>query len=200
MCFTGVADEEPTVNESRKPCRFWKLGTCWRGARCKWLHEGPAGIAGNAHLASRHGRGRKKTRSQSHELKAMLLELLSGIATDLDCSTFSVLTKICGRWQLSQKFLNPTQSSVAVVPVGSRNSNMSRECADGTAVRTETAHHEQSGPICEPAMSSVHPILDPDQGLRPLVVSKLKPIWFLVRLTWTFSLVKTLCCRNILFK
>ena len=52
VCFTGVADEEPAVDESRKPCRFWKLGTCWRGARCKWLHEVPTGIAGNAHLAS----------------------------------------------------------------------------------------------------------------------------------------------------
>ena len=55
MCFAGVADEEPAVDESKKLCRFWKLGTCWRGARCKWRHERPAGIAGNAHRASQHG-------------------------------------------------------------------------------------------------------------------------------------------------
>ena len=90
----------------------------------------------------------------------MLLELLSGIATDLDCSPFSVLTKICGHWQPPQKFLNPIQSSVAVVPVGSRNNNASQKCTDGTDVRTKIAHHEPSGPICEPALS-VHPVLDP---------------------------------------
>ena len=89
----------------------------------------------------------------------MLLKFLSGVATDLDCSPVPVLTKICGRWQLPQKFLNPTQSSVAVVPVGSRNGNRSETCTDGAVVWTEIAHREPSGHICEPALS-VHPGLD----------------------------------------
>ena len=94
----------------------------------------------------------------------MLLELLSGIATDLECSPFSVLTKICGRWQTPQKFLNPTQNSVDVMPVGSQNSNKSQKCMDGTAVRTD-----ELGPTVGPKLSdrtkqidlSVHLVLGP---------------------------------------
>jgi hypothetical protein len=73
MCFAGVADD---VVESKKVCPWWKLGTCRWGARCKWLHEGPAGIAT---VAKQHRPRGKKTnkRSPAHELKAMLLELLA---------------------------------------------------------------------------------------------------------------------------
>jgi hypothetical protein len=89
MCFAGVADGE--ASESTRVCPWWKLGTCRWGARCKWLHEGPAGIAT---VAKQHRPRGKKTNKKSevnaaHELKAMLLELLAGIATSLvSCKSY----------------------------------------------------------------------------------------------------------------
>ena len=62
MCFAGVADGTAVVDESQIPCRFWKLGRCRFGDRCKWLHEGPAGIAS---VAKHHPRGKKKTNKKS---------------------------------------------------------------------------------------------------------------------------------------
>ena len=98
MCFAGVADATD-VDETKIPCRFWKLGTCRWGARCKWLHDGPAGIAT---VAKRHPTRERRTNKKSGthdlraaaDLKAMLLELLSGIATDFECIVQRLLTKI----------------------------------------------------------------------------------------------------------
>ena len=120
MCFAGVADATD-VDETKIPCRFWKLGKCRWGDRCKWLHDGPAGIAT---VAKRHPTRERKTNKKSGahdlrvaaDLKAMLLELLSGIATDFECTVHACLTKICGRWQSLQKFQKSSQTSVAVVP------------------------------------------------------------------------------------
>ena len=124
MCFAGVADEVE-IDESKVACPFWKRGTCRWGARCKWHHEGPAGIAT---VAKRHSAREKKTNKKSGahdlstaaDLKAMLLELLSGIATDLDCTVRSLLTKICGRWQSQRKV---KESSLVSFSGFSRKSN-----------------------------------------------------------------------------
>ena len=125
MCFAGVADED-VVDESKKPCPWWKKGTCRWGARCKWIHEGPAGIA---NVAKQHRPRGKKTNKRSsvnaaHELKAMLLELLAGIATSLDSSVFRLLTKVCGRLQTPRNCLKVTQNRNAV-PVGSQSQSVS---------------------------------------------------------------------------
>ena len=140
MCFAGVADATD-VDETKIPCRFWKLGTCRWGARCKWLHDGPAGIAT---VAKRHPTRERKTNKKSGthdlraaaDLKAMLLELLSGIATDFECTVQRVLTKICGRWQSLQQFQKSSQISVAVVPPVSQipkvsNCMLADQTADG---------------------------------------------------------------------
>ena len=50
----------------------------------------------------------------------MLLELLAGIATSLECSVFSLLSKICGRLQTPRNCLKVTQNRKAV-PVGSQS-------------------------------------------------------------------------------
>jgi hypothetical protein len=122
MCFAGVADAvDDRGNESAIACRFWKHGTCRWGDKCKWKHEGPAGVAAVAKRQGPRGKGttKKTGKSMAHELKAMLLELLSGIATKIDCTVFSLLTKICGRVQTRQK----TQLS----PQISQNSSPSAE-------------------------------------------------------------------------
>ena len=168
MCFAGVADETTVVDESKIPCRFWKSGTCRFGSRCKWLHEGPAGIA---NVAKRHPRGAKKTNkksssqklSQAHELKAMLLKLLKGAATNLNTSLTSVLTKICGRWQTPQKFQNPTQNSVAVVVVESQKRK------SDVSVRPAASVVGRQSP-----QSSVHP--DSDSRLRPSAPCDIKAL------------------------
>ena len=114
------------------------MGTCRWGARCKWLHDGPAGIAT---VAKRHPTRERETNKKSgtHDLraaadpKAMLLELLSGIATDFECTVQRLLTKICGRWQSLQKFQKSSQISVADVPPVSRVSNclLADQTSDG---------------------------------------------------------------------
>ena len=87
MCFAGVAEED-LADESKKVCPWWQKGICRWGPRCKWIHEGPAGIAT---VAKQHRPRRKKTSVGSRkssvnvELKAMFLELLAGIATSLNC-------------------------------------------------------------------------------------------------------------------
>ena len=117
MCFAGVADAAG-VDESAVVCRYWKLGTCRWGDKCKWKHDGPAGIATIAKRHGPRGKGSKKSeidqKSSAHDLKALLLELLSGIATKIDCTVFSLLTKICGRVQTRQKTqLSPQISQIS---------------------------------------------------------------------------------------
>ena len=76
MCFAGVADDVVIGSGRRRGRRrgpWWKKGTCRWGARCKWIHEGPAGIA---NVAKQHRPRGKKTNKKSevnaaHELKAM---------------------------------------------------------------------------------------------------------------------------------
>ena len=72
MCFAGVADAD-VVDESKKTCPWWKKGTCRWGARCKWLHEGPAGIANVAKQHRPRGgeTNKKSSVNAAHELKAM---------------------------------------------------------------------------------------------------------------------------------
>ena len=81
-------------------------------------------------VAKRHSAREKKTNTKSNahdlctaaDLKAMLLELLSGIATDLDCTVRSrrLLTKICDRWQSQRKV---KKSSLVSFSAFSRNGN-----------------------------------------------------------------------------
>ena len=73
MCFAGVADED-VVDESKKKCPWWKKGTCRWGTRCKWLHEGPAGIA---NVAKQH-RPRGKTWVYSTPVSYLSLWYISG--------------------------------------------------------------------------------------------------------------------------
>ena len=120
MCFAGVADD--VVDESTKVCPWWKKGTCRWGSRCKWIHEGPAGIANVAKRHQPRGKRTNKKSDAAHELKAMLLELLAGIATSLDSSVLDCLTtcKLCGRLQTPRNCLKMTQNRKAV-PVGSQS-------------------------------------------------------------------------------
>ena len=50
----------------------------------------------------------------------MLLKLLAGIATSLNCSVFGLLTKICGRLQTPRNCMRVTRSRESV-PVGSQS-------------------------------------------------------------------------------
>ena len=78
MCFAGVADAvDDRGDGSAIACRFWKHGTCRWGDKCKWKHEGPAGVAAVAKRQGPRGKGttKKTGKSTAHELKAMLLEL-----------------------------------------------------------------------------------------------------------------------------
>ena len=106
-------------------CPWWKLGTCRWGARCKWLHEGPAGIAT---VAKQHQPRGKKTNKKSsvnaaHELRTIHLELLACIATSLDSSVLECLTKLCGRLQIPRNCLKMTHNRKAVF-VGSQSQSV----------------------------------------------------------------------------
>ena len=131
MCFAGVAEED-SAGGSTKVCPWWKKGTCRWGPRCKWIHEGPAGVAAVARSRKapvgkeKSPVGSKKS-SVNADLKAMLLELLAGLATSLNCPVRRLLTKICGRLQTPRNCMRVTQSRRAVpvesqpVPVGSQS-------------------------------------------------------------------------------
>jgi hypothetical protein len=88
MCFAGVAEED-LADGSRKVCPWWKKGTCRWGPRCKYIHEGPAGVTAVASSRKASvGKGKSpvgsKKSSVNADLKAMLLELLAGLATNLN--------------------------------------------------------------------------------------------------------------------
>ena len=131
MCFAGVAEED-SAGGSTKVCPWWKKGTCRWGPRCKWIHEGPAGVAAVARSRKapvgkeKSPVGSKKS-SVNADLKAMLLELLAGLATSLNCPVRRLLTKICGRLQTPRNCMRVTQSRRAVpvesqpFPVGSQS-------------------------------------------------------------------------------
>ena len=131
MCFAGVAEED-LADESRKVCPWWKKGTCRWGPRCKWIHEGPAGVAAvarskKAPVGKEKSPVGSKMSSVNADLKAMLLELFAGLATSLNCPVRRLLTKICGRLQTPRNCMRVTQSRRSVpvksqpVPVGSRS-------------------------------------------------------------------------------
>ena len=112
----------------RQPCCRW-------GPRCKWIHEGPAGVAAVARSRKAPvGKGKSpvgsKKSSVNADLKAMLLELLAGLATNLNCSVRRLLTKICGRLQTPRNCMRVTQSRRAVpvesqsFPVGSQSQSV----------------------------------------------------------------------------
>ena len=135
MCFAGVAEED-AAGGSTKVCPWWKKGTCRWGPRCKWIHEGPAGIAvvarsRKAPVGKQKSPVVSKKSSVNADLKAMLLELLAGLATNLNCSVRRLLTKICGRLQTPRNCMRVTQSRRSIpvksrsCPVGSQSQSVS---------------------------------------------------------------------------
>ena len=42
--LSGGLPEEPDTANYKKPCKWWKSGTCWRGAKCRFQHSGKPGV------------------------------------------------------------------------------------------------------------------------------------------------------------
>ena len=78
----------------------------------------------------------------------MLLELLSGIATKIDCTVFSLLTKICGRVQTRQK----TQ----LIPQISQNSPLNSQivASPSSPIKENTFVYSPSSPIVNSEIKS----------------------------------------------
>ena len=89
------------------------------------MHEGPPGVAAVARSRKAPvGKGKSpvgsKKSSTNADLKAMLLELLAGLATNLNCPVRRLLTKICGRLQTPRNCMRVTRSRESI-PVGSQS-------------------------------------------------------------------------------